>query len=190
MTGASSVVPCAADECVIRSLPREEHVAPRAEVWVLAATILGSGIASIDATAVNVALPTMQRELHATAANLQWVIEAYSLFLAALILVGGSLGDRMGRRKMYAAGMAIFTVASVSCGAAPNIGFVIVAAAGLIYLAGARGALLLVLALLASGAASYILLSRQREAMAGALFSRVRSLRARIDAGAKAEDDD
>lgn len=127
MTGASSVVPCAADECVIRSLPREEHVAPRAEVWVLAATILGSGIASIDATAVNVALPTMQRELHATAANLQWVIEAYSLFLAALILVGGSLGDRMGRRKMYAAGMAIFTVASVSCGAAPNIGFVIVA---------------------------------------------------------------
>lgn len=65
-----------------------------------------------------------------------------------------------------------------------------VAAAGLIYLAGARGALLLVLALLASGAASYILLSRQREAMAGALFSRVRSLRARIDAGAKAEDDD
>ena len=127
MTGASSVVPCAADECVIRSLPREEHVAPRAEVWVLAATILGSGIASIDATAVNVALPTMQREVHATAANLQWVIEAYSLFLAALILVGGSLGDRMGRRKMYAAGMAIFTVASVSCGAAPNIGFVIVA---------------------------------------------------------------
>lgn len=65
-----------------------------------------------------------------------------------------------------------------------------VAAAGLIYLAGARGALLLVLALLASGAASYILLSRQREAMAGTLFSRVRSLRARIDAGAKAEDDD
>jgi hypothetical protein len=65
-----------------------------------------------------------------------------------------------------------------------------VAATGLIYLAGARGVLLLVLGLLASGAASYILLSRQRDAMAGALFNRVRSLRARIDAGAKAEDDD
>ena len=65
-----------------------------------------------------------------------------------------------------------------------------VAAAGLIYLAGARGVLLLALALLASGAASYILLSRQRDAMAGALFTRVRSLRSRIDAGAKAEDDD
>jgi hypothetical protein len=65
-----------------------------------------------------------------------------------------------------------------------------VAATGLIYLAGARGVLLLVLGLLASGAASYILLSRQRDAMAGALFNRVRSLRARIDAGAKAEDND
>lgn len=64
------------------------------------------------------------------------------------------------------------------------------AAAGLIYLAGARGVLLLALALLASGAASYILLSRQRDAMAGALFNRVRSLRTRIDAGAKAEDND
>jgi EmrB/QacA subfamily drug resistance transporter len=94
---------------------------------VLAATILGSTIAFIDGTVVNVALPTMQRDFHATSADLQWVIEAYSLFLSALILVGGSLGDRLGRRRVFAFGIALFTVASVACGAAPNIGVLIAA---------------------------------------------------------------
>lgn len=84
-------------------------------------------MASVDATAVNVALPTMQRSLHATAADLQWVIEAYSLFLAALLLVGGSLGDRLGRRRVYAAGILIFTVSSAICGASPAVGFLIAA---------------------------------------------------------------
>ncbi|MBV9282936.1 MAG: MFS transporter, partial [Chloroflexi bacterium] len=84
-------------------------------------------MASIDGTAVNVALPTMQRSLHATAADLQWVIEAYSLFLAALILVGGSLGDRLGRRRVYAVGIAIFTLASAACALAPAVGVLIAA---------------------------------------------------------------
>jgi EmrB/QacA subfamily drug resistance transporter len=82
-------------------------------------------MAGIDGTVVNVALPTIQRSLNATAADLQWVIEAYSLFLSALILVGGSLGDRLGRRKVFAAGIAIFAAASVICGASPNVGFLV-----------------------------------------------------------------
>src|SRR5687767_2908714 len=71
--------------------------APGAGRWVLVATILGSSMAFIDGTVVNVALPTLQRDLDATVAGVQWVVQAYSLFLAALILVGGSLGDHFGR---------------------------------------------------------------------------------------------
>lgn len=127
MPGASLAIPVAADQCEIRTGKTGIEVTGGVGVWVLTATILGSSMASIDGTAVNVALPTMQRALHATAADLQWVIEAYSLFLASLILVGGSLGDRLGRRRIYSAGIVIFTVASIACGAAPNIGLVIAA---------------------------------------------------------------
>lgn len=127
MAGAASIVPSAADSCVIRTACRGDQIAPRTGGWVLAATILGSSMASIDGTAVNVALPTLQSSLHATAADLQWVIEAYSLFLASLILVGGSLGDRLGRRRVYAAGIVIFTAASVFCGIAPTAGILIAA---------------------------------------------------------------
>jgi MFS family permease len=88
--------------------------------WVLVATILGSSMAFIDGTVVNVALPVLQTELHATATDVQWVVEAYSLFLAALILVGGSLGDHFGRRRVFAIGIVLFTVASVLCGLAPK----------------------------------------------------------------------
>jgi EmrB/QacA subfamily drug resistance transporter len=95
----------------------------------LAATILGSSLAFIDGTAVNVALPALQRDLHATSADLQWVIESYALFLAALILVGGSLGDHLGRRKIYATGIAIFTLASIWCGLAPTVGQLVLARA-------------------------------------------------------------
>ena len=105
---------------------------PRAikiERWVLVATILGSSLSFIDGTVVNVALPTIQRELHATVADVQWVIEAYALFLAALILVGGSLGDRLGRRRVFTTGIIIFTLASVACGLAPTILVLIVARA-------------------------------------------------------------
>jgi EmrB/QacA subfamily drug resistance transporter len=97
--------------------------------WVLVATILGSSMAFIDGTVVNVALPVLQTELKATATDVQWVVEAYSLFLAALILVGGSLGDHFGRRRVFAIGVFLFTVASVLCGLAPNVNFLIFARA-------------------------------------------------------------
>lgn len=89
--------------------------------WVLAATILASSMAFIDGTVVNVALPFLQTSLNATAIGLQWVIEAYSLFLAALLLVGGSLGDRYGRRRIFNVGVVVFAVASAGCGLAMNI---------------------------------------------------------------------
>src|ERR1700680_4928772 len=90
--------------------------------WILAATILGSSMAFIDGTVVNVALPSIQSALHATLADVQWVVESYALFLAALLLVGGSLGDLYGRRKVFAAGVALFSAASAWCGLAPSIG--------------------------------------------------------------------
>lgn len=83
--------------------------------WVLIAAILGSSMGFIDSTAVNVSLPVLQRELHATTAQTQWVIEGYSLFLAALILVGGALGDLYGRRLIFGIGIALFAVASAGC---------------------------------------------------------------------------
>src|SRR5579871_5336798 len=89
--------------------------------WILAATILGSSMAFIDGTVVNVALPALQKDLRATLANLQWVVESYALLLAALLLIGGSLGDRYGRRKIFVLGVAIFSAASAYCGFAPDI---------------------------------------------------------------------
>ncbi len=97
------------------------------KTWVLVAAILGSSMSFIDASAVNVALPVIQRELGATIPQMQWVIEAYALFLSALILVGGSLGDVFGRRKLFAIGIAIFALASIACAAAPNIIALIIA---------------------------------------------------------------
>ncbi len=90
-------------------------------VWVLAATILGSSMAFIDGTAVNVALPALQSSLNTTITGVQWVIESYSLFLSALLLTGGSLGDLYGRRKVFVIGVSIFALASVWCGFAPNV---------------------------------------------------------------------
>ena len=95
--------------------------------WVLAATILGSGMASLDATVVNVALPAIGKDLHADVAGLEWVLTGYLLTLASLILVGGSLGDRYGRRRVFLIGAAWFTAASVLCGAAPNLGTLVAA---------------------------------------------------------------
>jgi EmrB/QacA subfamily drug resistance transporter len=87
----------------------------------LFAAIVGSGMSFIDGTAVNVALPVLQRDLHASAASAQWVVESYSLFLSALMLIGGSLGDIYGRRRVYAAGIALFALASLACARAPSI---------------------------------------------------------------------
>ena len=94
--------PC--DEGVIRSKPAVAQCPRAAEPWILAATILGSSMAFIDGTVVNVALPALQANLNATVVDVQWVVESYALFLAALILVGGSMGDRFGRRRVFCAG--------------------------------------------------------------------------------------
>src|SRR6185369_6504684 len=99
------------------------------EPWVLAATILASSMAFIDGTAVNVALPALQAGLGATVSQVQWVIEAYALFLSALLLVGGSLGDRFGRRRVFLIGVLGFAAASAWCGLAPGIGQLIAARA-------------------------------------------------------------
>ncbi len=88
---------------------------------VLAAAILGSSMAFIDGTVVNVALPALQTSLHATISQVQWVVESYALFLAALLLTGGSLGDIYGHRKIFLAGVGLFSAASAWCGAAPTI---------------------------------------------------------------------
>ena len=97
------------------------------KTWVLIATILGSSMSFVDASAVNVALPIMQRDLLATSAQVQWVVEGYALFLAALVLVGGSLGDILGRKKMFVLGVVIFAIASGACAIAPSIGGLIAA---------------------------------------------------------------
>jgi EmrB/QacA subfamily drug resistance transporter len=89
--------------------------------WVLAATILGASMAYIDGTAVNVALPVLQEQLNATIVDMQWVIEAYALFLASLILVGGALGDRYGRRLIYGIGITLFAISSILCGLSENV---------------------------------------------------------------------
>src|SRR6202165_4915981 len=89
--------------------------------WILAATILGSSMAFIDGTVVNVAVPTLQAAFHATVIDVQWVIESYGILLSCLILAGGVLGDIYGRRLIFLSGVAIFAAASVACGLAPTI---------------------------------------------------------------------
>ena len=88
--------------------------------WVIAATVLGSGLAMLDGTVVNVALPTIGRDLHGGVAALQWIVTAYLLTLAALLLIGGALSDRYGRRRVFLVGVVWFTAASVACGLAPS----------------------------------------------------------------------
>jgi EmrB/QacA subfamily drug resistance transporter len=119
--------PCA--ESVIRSRPASAPCSRRAGRWVLVATTLASSMAFIDGTVVNVALSALQMNLNATIVDVQWVIEAYSLLLAALLLVGGSLGDHYGRRRVFLIGVALFAVASTWCGLAPDIHQLIVARA-------------------------------------------------------------
>src|SRR5438270_6652535 len=119
--------PC--DEGVIRSARVTSPCSKSSGKWILAATILGSSLAFIDGTVVNVALPALQKDLKATVVGLQWVIESYALLLAALLLVGGSMGDRYGRRIVFIIGVAVFASASAWCGFASNIGQLIAARA-------------------------------------------------------------
>ena len=97
--------------------------------WILAATILGSSLAFIDGTVVNVALPALQTALHATVSDVQWVVESYALLLASLLLVGGSLGDLYGRRKIFLYGVVLFAGASAGCGLSHSIDWLIFARA-------------------------------------------------------------
>jgi EmrB/QacA subfamily drug resistance transporter len=106
--------------------------------WILVAAVLGSSMAMLDSTVVNVALPTIGRSLHTSLGGLQWTVTAYTLTLAGLILLGGSLGDRMGRRRIFVTGVVWFAVASALCGLSPDIGVLIAARA----LQGVGGALL------------------------------------------------
>src|SRR5438552_4552435 len=106
--------------------------------WILAATILASSMAFIDGTVVNVALPFLQKNLSTTVIGVQWVVEAYSLFLSALLLVGGSLGDRYGRKLIFVIGVILFALSSTWCGLAANINQLILARA----VQGVGGALL------------------------------------------------
>jgi len=94
--------------------------------WVMVTTILASAMAFIDGTALNVVLPALQRNLHASAADLFWVLNAYLLMLASLILIGGTLGDQLGRKKIFMAGIFIFIAGSACCGFAANATWLII----------------------------------------------------------------
>jgi MFS family permease len=126
----TSALPPAAEPAIAFGSPRAR--------WVVAATVLGSGLAFIDATVVNVALPSIGDSLGAGLPSLTWVINAYTLTLASMILLGGSLGDRFGRRRVFVIGVVWFALASLLCGLAPNAGILIAARA----LQGVGGALL------------------------------------------------
>jgi len=119
--------PC--DKAVIRSRPAIAPCPPNSGPWILAAAILGTSMAFIDSTVVNVALPALQSSLGATVIDAQWVVESYALFLGALILVGGSVGDLLGRRRIFVAGVVVFAIASAWCGLAPNIDQLVIARA-------------------------------------------------------------
>jgi EmrB/QacA subfamily drug resistance transporter len=114
-------------ENIIRSRPARSTCSKARGRWILAATILASSMAFIDSTVVNVALPALQTNFNATAVDVQWVIEAYSLLLSAFLLIGGSLGDHYGRRRFFLIGVSIFAIASVACGFAANIAQLIAA---------------------------------------------------------------
>jgi EmrB/QacA subfamily drug resistance transporter len=119
--------PC--DEAVIATQKAAAPCTKEHGRWILAATILGSSMVFIDGTVVNIALPALQANLNATAVDVQWVVESYALFLAALLLLGGSLGDHFGRRRIYSIGVVLFALASIWCGLAPNISQLILARA-------------------------------------------------------------
>ena len=113
----------------MKALNQSNPTVTRSTRWILLATIFGSSMVFIDGSVVNVALPTIQRELSASAAATQWVVEAYALLLAALFLVGGALGDRFGRRRLFVLGTILFAITSVACGIAPNMQTLIAARA-------------------------------------------------------------
>jgi EmrB/QacA subfamily drug resistance transporter len=124
--------PC--DEAAIRSVrpnlqAGEGWGGSRQKFWILAATILGSSMAFVDESVVNVALPAIEVDLKAPVAVIQWLVNAYTLCLASLMLIGGAAGDRLGRRRVFVTGTAIFAVGSLWCGLSPTIAQLIAARA-------------------------------------------------------------
>src|ERR1700704_2406438 len=95
--------------------------------WVIAAAVLGSGVSFLDSTVVNAALPAIARDLHANLGDLQWVLTGYLLTLGSLLVLGGALGDRYGRRRVFVIGLGAFAVTSVLCGLAADTGMLIAA---------------------------------------------------------------
>jgi EmrB/QacA subfamily drug resistance transporter len=144
---SSKAQPCAAE--VIRSTRGTSACAQRDKAWVLAAAVLGSTMAFVDESVVNVALPTIEADLGTTLAAMQWVINAYTLCMSALLLVGGAAADRFGRRLLFLIGIVAFTLASIACGLAPGIAALIGARA----IQGVGAALLIPCSLAIIGAA-------------------------------------
>ncbi len=144
---SSKAQPCAAE--VIRSTRGTSACAKRDKAWVLAAAVLGSTMAFVDESVVNVALPTIEADLGTTLAAMQWVINAYTLCMSALLLIGGAAADRFGRRRLFLIGIVTFTLASIACGFAPDIAALIGARA----IQGVGAALLIPCSLAIIGAA-------------------------------------
>jgi EmrB/QacA subfamily drug resistance transporter len=144
---SSKAQPCAAE--VIRSTRGTSACAERDKAWVLAAAVLGSTMAFVDESVVNVALPTIEADLGTTLAAMQWVINAYTLCMSALLLIGGAAADRFGRRRLFLIGIVTFTLASIACGFAPDIAALIGARA----IQGVGAALLIPCSLAIIGAA-------------------------------------
>lgn len=117
--------PC--DDAVIHTAPETSDAAVKNGAWILAATIIGSSITFIDGTVVNVALPVLQEKLNASVSQVQWVVESYALMLSALILVGGVLGDKYGRKLIFSIGVAVFALSSLWCGLVSGVTGLIVA---------------------------------------------------------------
>jgi EmrB/QacA subfamily drug resistance transporter len=138
--------PC--DELIIRSTASAAPCAKRRQTWVLAACVLGSSMAFIDSSVVNVALPKMESDLATTLSAMTWVINAYTLCMSALLLIGGAAGDQMGRRRIFIVGISIFALASIGCGLAPGVEVLIFARA----IQGVGAALLIPCALAIIGA--------------------------------------
>lgn len=118
-------LPCAAE--IIRSTRGGAVCSKKDKTWVLAVAVLGSAMAYIDESVVNVALPKIEADLHTTLASMQWVINAYTLCMSALLLIGGAAADRFGRRKLFLVGIATFTLASIACGLAPSVAALVAA---------------------------------------------------------------
>jgi EmrB/QacA subfamily drug resistance transporter len=138
LPGYRSRQPCDSDPVPPTQAPESLRTGSPQGRWVLLATVLGSGLATLDATVVNVALPAIGEEFDSTLSGLQWTVTGYTLTLAAFLLLGGALGDRYGRRRVFLVGVGWFAVASLLCGLAPSPGLLVAAR----LLQGVGGALL------------------------------------------------